>query len=98
VRKVVRLGFRLGLFFSQANELYESQRKNVIKKIFTPEKSSGKAIVEVGEFITTLIQRRIRDLKTPEKAKSTLRSKPGKTNPLIDTEVMRRSVTFKVVK
>ncbi len=83
-------------FFTQASDIYKSNRVNIIKDKFKPNKNQIKSILEVGEVIQNIIQKRITDLKTPAKAVSTLKAKPTKTNPLIDTGVMRNNVTFKI--
>ena len=42
------------------------------------------------------VQKSMVDLREPENAESTIARKKGKTNPLIDTGRMNRSVTYKV--
>lgn len=54
-----------------------------------------KALAIVGEIAKGDVQQSITNLRTPPNAPSTIKAK-GSTNPLIDTGLMRRSVTYKV--
>jgi len=83
-------------FFSQATEIYKADRKRIIKEVFVPQRTLRKSVALVGKKVVKLIQARITKLKTPEKSEETLRLRPGKTNPLIDTGLMRKSVLFKI--
>ena len=83
-------------FFTQAMDIYKANQKRIIKEKFSPKKDQLKSIAEIGEIIQNTIEQRITSLKSPPKAPSTLKANPSKTNPLINTEVMRNSVTFTV--
>lgn len=65
--------------------------QNAINQNATP----SKALSIVGEVARADIIQSITDLRTPPNAESTIKSKKS-TNPLIDTGLMRRSVTYKV--
>ena len=82
-------------FFSQATEIYKADRKRIIKEAFIPQRTARKSVALVGDKIVELIQTRITKLRTPPKSEATLRLHPGKTNPLINTTLMLRSVLFK---
>lgn len=73
--------------------------KNV-KKWFSSLKQlsqNDKALNMLGEIIRSDIVNSITILDTPANAESTILQK-GSSNPLIDTGLMRRSVTYKVEK
>lgn len=65
--------------------------QNAINQNATP----NKALSIVGEVARADIIQSITDLRTPPNAQSTIKQKKS-TNPLIDTGLMRRSVTYKV--
>lgn len=65
--------------------------QNAINQNATP----NKALSIVGEVARADIIQSITDLRTPPNAESTIKQKKS-TNPLIDTGLMRRSVTYKV--
>ena len=65
--------------------------QNAINQNATP----SKALSIVGEVARADIIQSITDLKAPPNAESTIKQKKS-TNPLIDTGLMRRSVTYKV--
>lgn len=65
--------------------------QNAINQNATP----SKALSIVGEVARADIIQSITDLRTPPNAESTIKQKKS-TNPLIDTGLMRRSVTYKV--
>lgn len=65
--------------------------QNAINQNATP----SKALSIVGEVARADIIQSITDLKAPPNAQSTIKQKKS-TNPLIDTGLMRRSVTYKV--
>ena len=67
--------------------------QNAINQNATP----SKALSIVGEVARADIIQSITDLRTPPNAESTIKQKKS-TNPLIDTGLMRRSVTYKVSK
>jgi len=54
--------------------------------------SAEKALMAIGEFMIGLIRKEITDLKEPANKESTKKRK-GSSNPLIDTGIMRSSVT-----
>lgn len=61
--------------------------ENVIEFVLTP----------VGAQITAAVKRKIIDIKTPPNKPATIRRKRS-SNPLIDTNMMRKSVMFKIRK
>lgn len=65
--------------------------QNTINQNVTP----SKALSIVGEVAKADIIQSITDFKAPPNAQSTIKQKKS-TNPLIDTGLMRRSVTYKV--
>ena len=65
--------------------------QNAINQNATP----SKALSIVGEVARADIIQSITDLRTTPNAESTIKQKKS-TNPLIDTGLMRRSVTYKV--
>ena len=65
--------------------------QNAINQNATP----SKALSIVGEVARADIIQSITDLRTPPNAQSTIKQKKS-TNPLINTGLMRRSVTYKV--
>lgn len=65
--------------------------QNAINQNATP----SKALSIVGEVARADIIQSITDFKAPPNAQSTIKQKKS-TNPLIDTGLMRRSVTYKV--
>lgn len=50
----------------------------------------------IGAYMVSEIQRSILNWSTPPNAASTQRGKRGTNNPLIDTGMMRKSVTFRI--
>lgn len=58
---------------------------------------NGKALDKVGEIARGDVVQSITTFNTPPNAKSTIKAKKS-SNPLIDTGLMRRSVTYKVIK
>lgn len=65
--------------------------QNAINQDLAP----SKALSIVGEVARADIIQSITDFKAPPNAQSTIKQKKS-TNPLIDTGLMRRSVTYKV--
>ena len=63
------------------------------EKMVVDETLAGK----LGLTLQNTIQRKIRDLRTPINAESTVKAK-GSSNPLIDTGLMIDSVTYEVNK
>ena len=94
--KTGKVGIPARPFFTQAMDIYKKNQSRIIKDKFKPNKDQKKSISEVGEIIQNTIQKRITDLKTPPKSAKTLKLHPTKTNPLINTGLMRRSVIFMV--
>lgn len=61
---------------------------NVLKGTWTVKQGMG----ILGEFLTSKVQRKIVDLRTPPNAPSTLKKKFPKTNPLIDKGQLVQSI------
>ena len=66
-----------------------------LQNAITQNATPSKALSIVGEVARADIIQSITDLRTPPNAESTIKQKKS-TNPLIDTGLMRRSVTYKV--
>ena len=58
---------------------------------------NARALDRVGEIVRSDIVNSITNLRTPPNSEATIKRK-GSSNPLIDTGLLRRSVTYKVVK
>ena len=78
-------------FFNKNIKKWYATLQSVINRNATP----SKALSIVGEVARADIIQSITDLRTPPNAESTIKQKKS-TNPLIDTGLMRRSVTYKV--
>lgn len=82
-------------FDEKENEWFEFL-KNQINKLIT---SNGSALLVwelLGAKMVADIQKKIRDLKDPPNAPSTIAAK-GSSNPLIDTGGLRQRITYRVV-
>ena len=66
-----------------------------LQNAITQNATPSKALSIVGELARADIIQSITDLRMPPNAESTIKQKKS-TNPLIDTGLMRRSVTYKV--
>lgn len=82
-------------FFRQAIMKNNKKWLDLFKKhaLITTE---TKAFAIVGEIAKGDIQQSITQLRTPPNSPNTIKAK-GSSNPLIDTGIMRRSVTYKVI-
>jgi len=69
--------------------------KKLYRQIAEGTMSTERALKILGIKIKALIQKKITDLRKPANAPSTIRRKRS-SNPLIDTGLMRQSVTYKV--
>ena len=72
-------------------DMQEVGYSNVIRQ----RSSVTREMKKIGTFVQGKIQKKIRDVKTPENADSTIASK-GSSNPLIDTGSMRQAVSYEV--
>lgn len=83
-------------FFTIAIEKWGEKATKLIADAYHNGMSLEKALGRAGIFMQGKIQDEITDLETPPNAPSTIAIK-GSSNPLIDTGLMRRSVSFQVV-
>lgn len=70
-------------------------RKNLLKKIIKGEIEKSIALGLLGRFLSDRITDKIVELKYPENAESTKKSK-GSDNPLIDNKQLANSITWRV--
>lgn len=68
-----------------------------LKKVLNFQMTVEQMYDQVGAKAVSDIQKKIRDLRDPPNAESTIEKK-GSSNPLIDSGDMRRRVTWKVVR
>jgi len=78
--------------FEQHKKQVDLVKRSQYLKILDGKRTVKKALWVIGEFRTTKIKEKIRDLRTPPNAESTKKIK-GSSNPLIDTGRMRASIT-----
>lgn len=86
-------------FFSIANKTVAKQLVKLIDLRLSEENSyilSKRDVEQLGAVHQGAIQKSITDLKSPPNSPATI-AKKGSTNPLIASERMRRSVTYKVI-
>ena len=67
----------------------------LLSKVLSGQSTAEELCEKMGNVIQKDIQKKIRDIKTPPNAPSTIARK-GSNNPLIDTGRLRQSVTYKV--
>jgi HK97 gp10 family phage protein len=72
------------------------QQEEGYSRVLQQQSTVGLELARIGQFAQTEIQKKIRSVKTPPNAISTIKRK-GSNNPLIDTGAMRQSVTHKEV-
>lgn len=88
--------FLRSTFDEKEAEWYEFLKKQIVAVV----KSNGKSkfVWEMlGTKMVADIQKKIRDLKEPPNAPSTIATK-GSSSPLIDTGGLRQRITYRVVK
>lgn len=93
------LGVPTRPFFTNAVENNAEKWNNAIKSILQKqEKINFTAVLDtLGNLIVADIQKSITDIRTPPNSKITIQNKKS-SNPLIDTGLMRSSVTYRIVK
>lgn len=86
-------------FFTNAVANNSEKWNNAIKSILQKqEKINFTAVLDtLGNLIVADIQKSITDIRTPPNSKITIEKKKS-SNPLIDTGLMRSSVTYRIVK
>jgi len=86
-------------FFRLANLEFKSKAGSLLTQLIRASDGvvDRKATRRMGMFHVNLVQNSIRDLKEPPNAPSTIARKGGKSNPLIDTGLMRRSVNYELL-
>ena len=67
----------------------------LLSKVLSGQSSAEELCEKMGNVIQKDIRKKIRDIKTPPNAPSTIARK-GSSNPLIDTGLLHQSVTYKV--
>ncbi len=82
---------------------YDKEKSNMIdkgeillKKVITLQLSVDTFYKTLGEYIVGLLQDYLTTLKNPPNHQFTIEQK-GSSNPLIDTQRLRESITYKVV-
>ena len=87
-------------FFRQSNSSVKDELYNLLKSQVDPATLAVTPIVAelAGNLLQGNIKVTIQKLRNPPNAPSTIARKKGKSNPLIDSGLMRRSVTYKVVE
>ena len=70
---------------------------NIIERVLSDGEQLDVALERIGVVAVGKVQKYMRDLRTPPNAPSTIKRK-GSSNPLIDTGVLRQSVTYKVTR
>lgn len=93
------LGVPTRPFFTNAVENNAEKWNNAIKSILQKqEKINFTAVLDtLGNLIVADIQKSITNIRTPPNSKITIQNKKS-SNPLIDTGLMRSSVTYRIVK
>ena len=71
--------------------------KNIGRAIDNGDTEVSHVLDDVGERAARDVQKKIRDLREPENAESTIERK-GSSNPLIDTGTMRNAISYEVRK
>jgi len=87
-------------FFKSAMIKYktdiEKMQVLLLSQVAAGNLNTEKALALLGEFVSSKIKQRIRDIKTPKNAPSTVKYK-GFDNPLIHTGQLRNSIDHKVI-
>lgn len=93
------LGVPTRPFFTNAVENNAEKWNNAIKSILQKqEKINFTAVLDtLGNLIVADIQKSITNIRTPPNSKITIQNKKS-SNPLINTGLMRSSVTYRIVK
>jgi hypothetical protein len=87
-------------FFRQGNKSAEGKLTRLVKMSLNAKKNyvlNRAEVDKMGLVHEGAIKEKITDLRHPPNAKSTIKQK-GSDNPLIDTGVMRTSVTHEVIE
>lgn len=88
--------FLRSTFDEKEREWYSFIQKN-IPKILDGSLNARTLCERLGAKMVADIQKKIRDLKDPPNAPSTIAAK-GSSNPLIDTGGLRQRITYRVVR
>ena len=83
-------------FFRNAIEKNNKKWFNTFEALIKQNVNETQALAKVGEMARGDIIKSITQFREPANAPSTIKAK-GSSNPLIDTGLMRRSVTYKVI-
>ena len=75
----------------------EKEYLNIIERTLNNGEELDVALERIGVVAVGKVQKYMRDLRTPPNKPSTIKRK-GSSNPLIDTGVLRQSVTYKVTR
>lgn len=81
----------------EKREAYAKQLKAELLDVFAGTKTVLTALERVGAKAQGHVRKKIRDIKKPANAPSTIAAK-GSSNPLIDTVTMLRAVNYEVRK
>ena len=76
---------------------YAKRMKKEVQAVFDGKQSVRDALTRVGLLAQGHVRKKIKDIKTPPNAASTIKKK-GSSNPLIDTGSLIRSIDFEVRK
>lgn len=84
-------------FMSKAISKNQDKWLNVLSNDLKKSGDYEKSLNVLGNVMTGDIKKEITDIKTPANSQETI-NKKGSSNPLIDTGLLRNSITFKVIK
>ncbi len=82
---------------NQNNKIYQDDIEIGLTVIGLGKDTAAGVLTRLGIKIRNNLQTKIRDLKSPANADSTIKSK-GSSNPLVDTRAMTRHVTYELGK
>ncbi len=89
--------FMRSAFDENKNKLHELVY-SLFAKVLSGEVKGSQMLDKIGLYLESVIKNKIRDIKEPPKSPATLNIEgQGKTNPLIDSGRLRKSVVYKVV-
>ena len=84
-------------FFRNANIIFSRMAPRIIKSAADGGVLTESGNERVAQAHVSVVQSSIRELRDPENAEST-KAQKGSSNPLIDTGLMRRTVTYETLK
>lgn len=84
-------------FFRNANQQFKLMAPRIIKSAAENGRLTASGNEHVAQAHVSMVQSSIRDIQDPPNTASTV-SQKGSSNPLIDTGLMRRTLTYEPLK